>query len=158
LAALAAGGCGGGGGSATSANSFVGNWFYVSSAVYTQACVGTQPASYSLDGYSVSISRDSSVVGGLIQTTDFDGNACVRYLDAVGNSATMATSSACSDRALDTTVGVYYTLSIVPTSETLTYQGGRSMRESSTQSLRYTYDDGEILDCTSSISGVTLTR
>lgn len=157
LAAVAAIGCGGGGGSATSVNSFVGTWFYVSGSTLTQSCAGNASQLIPLDGYSVTISRDASVVGGLFHTTDFD-TGCVRSLDAVGNSATLATASSCSAHDYDTNFAEYYTLVIVPNSETLTYRGTRSLTESSTSSLRYTYDDGAILDCTSTMAGVTLTR
>ena len=95
--------------------------------------------------------------GGLIHTTDFD-TGCVRALDAVGNTATLAAVTSCNDRAFDPNFSQNYNLFITPNTETLTYRGGRSMTESATTSLRYTYEDGFVLDCTSTISGVSLTR
>jgi hypothetical protein len=108
-----------------------------------------------LDEYSVSISRDPSLVGGLVYTTDLDSNLCVRFLEAVGNTAAMVTFTTCSELGTDPVYGPY-TFSVVPSSETLTFQGGTVMTENSTRSLRYAYGDGTYLDCTSTISGVTL--
>lgn len=157
LAAVAAAGCGGGGSSA-SVSSYVGTWFYAAGSSLTQSCTGNPSMLLPLDGYSVTISRDPSIAGGLIHTTDFDAG-CVRYLDALGSTATLASSLPCSDpHVYDSNFGEYYRLDIVPNTETLTYRGARLLTETGTTSLTYTYEDGAVLGCTSTISGASLTR
>jgi len=154
---VAAGCGGGGGGSAASVNSYTGTWFYAAGSTLTQSCAGSNAQLIPLDGFTVTVSPDASIRGGLIYTTDFD-SGCVRYLDAVGSTANMASATTCSARDYDQNFAEYYNLVIVPNSETLIYRGPRLLTENASNSLRYTYDDGAILDCTSTISGVSLTR
>lgn len=150
LAATVAAGCGGGG-SSSGINNFVGAWVYTGGTI-TQACAGSAPEVMNLLNYNVSIARTGSE---LSYETEFDLYMCERFLTVRGSTATMTSATPCGDRQFDQD-GFPYTLSIVPQTENLTYLGGGAMRESASNALTYTYDDGLVVSCTSTITNATL--
>ena len=153
LVAVAAAGCGGGGsGGVGGITNFLGDWDY-SGGTITQTCQGAAPAVMNLTTYSVTITRTGNP-GEILLVSNFD--SCGKYLNVVGNTASMTSyEGPCGDRAADAN-GDLYTLTITPATEVLTYKGGRVMSESASNSLRYLYDDNTYLDCTSSITNASL--